>query len=368
MPWMQPCGKCGKALFRSFLLAGILGFSLGLHGCSAGYLLHLGRGQLKIVCGSKSIERVLGDEAVPESVKDKIRLVLDAKAFGEKELGLASSKNYTRYYVVETAPIAFNLTASPQLALEAYSWCFPVAGCLPYKGFFSRERALRESNRMAERGYDVYLRHVGAYSTLGWFTDPIFSTMMDYGDTGLVEMILHEMVHGTVFVKHQGAFNEGVATFVGEKGTEIFFRARGGVGVGHIEEMQERKEAQRLFRETMFQIAERLRGLYGMDLEDGDKLSRRGRILEEGKESFRRQLESIDSTRYGGILRADWNNAFVVSYLTYHENPDLWEFLYDRFDRNLRAMVAWLKTLERAEDPLACIERLLAQGDASADH
>ncbi len=359
---------CPRIFLGFFLMAGMLGLVSLLEGCSVGYLFHVGKGQFKIVCGSKSTEAILRDPEVPESEKEKIRLVMEAKAFGEEALGLASSKNYTRYYLVKHPPIAYNLTASPRLTLEAYRWCFPIAGCLPYKGFFARERAERESARMSERKYDTYIRPVGAYSTLGWFKDPIFSTMLQYGDTALVEVILHEMVHRTIFVKDQGAFNEGVATFVGVKGMETFFRSRGGLGRGQIEAMQQKREAKRLFQETMFDLADRLRLLYSAEGEDGDKLAARGRIFEDAKASFKKGLKALGSTRYRGILREDWNNALLVSYLTYHQDPDLWEALYDRFDRDLTAMMDWLKQLKGEKDPMARIERWLALGDETTNH
>ncbi len=368
MPAAARTRGCTRVLLGSFLMAGILGLVSLLEGCSVGYLFHVGKGQLKIVCGSKSTEAILRDPEVPESEKEKIRLVMEAKAFGEVELGLASSKNYTRYYLVKHPPIAYNLTVSPKLTLEAYRWCFPIAGCLPYKGFFARERAERESARMSERGYDTYIRPVGAYSTLGWFKDPIFSTMLQYGDTALVEVILHEMVHRTIFVKDRGDFNEGVATFVGEKGMETFFRRLGGLDPGQIEAMQQKREAKRLFQKTMFDLADRLRLLYSTEGEEGDKLATRGRIFEDAKESLRKRLEALGSTRYLGILREEWNNALLVSYLTYHQDPDLWEALYDRFDRDLMAMMGWLKQFKGEKDPMARIERWLAQGDETTNH
>ncbi len=308
----------GRAIAGPCIVAGFLGFALFTGGCSVGYLFHVGKGQLKIVCGSRSTEDVLRDEGVPESEKEKIRLVLDAKAFGETDLGLASSKNYTRYFLVKHPPVAYNLTASPRLDIEAYHWCFPIAGCLPYKGFFTRGRAERESARMSDRGYDTYIRPVGAYSTLGWFRDPIFSTMLRYRDPVLVEVILHEMVHRTVFLKGQGAFNEGVATFIGEKGAEAFFRARGGLTAEQTKEVGLRRAANRLFRKTMFSLAGRLRILYGSEGEEAEKLIRRARIFAEAKESLRKGLEAIGSKGYQGVLAEDWNNAFVAGYLTYH--------------------------------------------------
>jgi predicted aminopeptidase len=339
-----------------------------LEGCSVGYLFHVGKGQLRIVCGSRETEAVLHDPEVPEASKEKIRLILEAKAFGERELGLAPSKNYTRYYLVEHPPVAYNLTASPKLEIEAYRWCFPIAGCMPYKGFFTREEAMRESGRMSEGDYDTYVRPVGAYSTLGWFKDPIFSTMLQYRDGSLVEVVLHEMVHRTIFVKGRGAFNEGVATFVGEKGAEAFFRSRGDASLEWLEAMQRKKEAKKLFQKTMFDLADRLRALYGSSRPEAEKLLERGRVFEEAKEALRQGLQALGSSRYSGILREDWNNAFLVSYLTYHQDPDLWRALYDRFDRDLMAMVGWLKQLEDEEDPMGRIEEWLAEGGEATNH
>ncbi len=357
-----------RGLIAWWTAAGILGVAWLLEGCSVGYIFHVGKGQLKIVCGTKNIESVLEDPEVPESEKQKIRLVQEAKAFGEAELGLASSKNYTRYYRVEQPPVAHNLTASPKFELEAHTWCFPIAGCLPYKGFFTEERAKRESARMAERGFDTYVRPVGAYSTLGWFKDPVFSTMLKYRDTALVEVILHEMVHRTIFLKDQGAFNEGVATFVGKQGTEAFFRNRGGLSPEQIEAMRQKGEAKRLFQTTMFDLADRLRSLYGSEAPEGEKLARRAMIFEEAKEDLQQGLETLGTTRYQGILKQEWNNAFLVSYLTYHEDPGLWEALFERFDRDLPAMVGWLKGLEGEKHPMARIEEWLAGGEKATNH
>ncbi len=358
----------GGPLVGPLLVAGFLGLGLVTGGCTVGYLFHVGKGQLRIVCGSRSTEAVLRDAEVPESVKKKIRLVLDAKAFGEAELGLAPSKNYTRYYMVKHPPVAYNLTASPRFDIEAYAWCFPVAGCLPYKGFFARERAERDSARMSRRGYDTYIRPVGAYSTLGWFRDPIFSTMLRYPDPVLVEVILHEMVHGTIFLKGQGAFNEGVATFVGEKGAEAFFRSRGGLTGEQSKEMARRRRANGLFQKTMSSLAERLRVLYRSEGEEEAKLARRVGIFAEAKESLRKGLEALGSKGYQGVLDEDWNNAFLVSYLTYHEDAGLWEALYDSFGRDLELMVGWLRQFEGEKDPIGRIEGRLARCDGTVDH
>ncbi len=348
-----------RVLSRILPVLGVLGSAPALHGCSLGYLLHLGSGEMKILCSRVPVEKILRDEGVPEREKEKIRLVLEAKAFGERELGLAPSKNYTVYYRVEGGVVAWNLTASPRFALEPYRWCFPVVGCLPYKGFFGRARALRARDRMERKGFDTYLRPVAAYSTLGWFKDPIFSPMLRYPEPVLVEIVLHEMVHGTIFVRGQGDFNEGVATFVGEKGAEAFFRARGRDAAGFLEAIASRRRQEALFQETMQETAERLRALYASGLDPSAMEAGKREIFRREKTVLAERLEAAGGTGWRGILDVEWNNAFVVSWLTYHEDPALWEALYDRFGGDLKALVTWLREMDCPGDRYACIRRRL---------
>ena len=324
-------------------------------------------GQSRLLRARQPIEAVLADPATSTEIRERLLLVLRVREFAI-QLGLDVRGQYTSFVEWPGDRVVTAVAATRPGEVTPAEFRFLLLGRLPYKGFFAREKAERESVRMSERGYDTYTRPVGAYSTLGWFKDPIFSTMLQYGDTALVEVILHEMVHRTIFVKDQGAFNEGVATFVGEKGMERFFRSRGGLDPGQIEAMEQKREAKRLFQKTMFDLADRLRLLYSAEGEEEDKLVARSRIFEDGKASFRKGLEALGSTRYGGILRQDWNNALLVSYLTYHQDPDLWEALYDRFDRDLMAMVDWLKQLKGEKDPMSRIEQWVAQGNETTNH
>ena len=346
----------GPLLFGVFFLCG----------CSAGYLLHLGVGQARIVLEKKPVAEVLEKGALPAERREKLLLVLEAKEFGESELGLARSRNYTFYYEVPGPHVAYNLTACPALSLDPHTWCFPIAGCLPYKGFFDRDRALAETRKMADAGYDTLLRPVAAYSTLGWFSDPVFSTMLDYEETDLVETILHEIVHRTVFLKHQGAFNEAFATFVGERGTEAFFRLRrpGAAGVG------ERLEAARRDRERLHGIlsalAERLRTVYAAPGDERDKLAEKERLFAEARNSFEDALPFFQDQRYSRLLAQPWNNAFLASYLTYHQDLDLFDALLRVMGGDLRALVNCARALRSAQDPFEQMRRWIEAGPGSA--
>jgi len=358
----------GKATHRRGLryasLAGGVLLAAGLlAGCSLGYLVHLGKGQLEILWGREPVEKLLQTDLLSPEQREKILLVLEAKAFGESSLGLASSKNYTDFFDVQTPPVAFNLTVSPKLALEAYPWCFPIVGCLPYKGFFEKERAVREEERMKEKGYDTYLRPVAAYSTLGWFRDPIFSSLLRYSEAALVEIILHEMVHRTIFLKDQGSFNEGVATFVGRQGALAFFRERRGTGLEGLKRIEERWGEEKHFGERVQALAEELRSLYVSSEGEGEKLEKRSPIFQQARESFRKSLEGDQVARFSRALNLEWNNAFLISFLTYNKDLSLWEAVFSRFHGDLRAMLRWLKEMEGEGDGLSKVRSWLGKHD-----
>jgi len=227
---------------------------------------------------------------------------------------------------------------------------------------------LREEHRMHEKGFDTYLRPVAAYSTLGWFKDPIFSSMLRYDEATLVELILHEMVHGTIFLKDQGAFNEGVATFIGERGTEHFFRTRKNEDSEFLARLEKKWKEKRLFGESMDRLAKSLRTLYASDEEDSTKLEKRKKLFEESKQSLAVIMGPSGLSRYAGVLRQEWNNAFLVGYLTYRQDYSLWDKVYRGFEGDLEAMVTWLKGLEdEAEDPLFLIQEWLREGGTSPE-
>jgi len=329
-----------------------------------GYLWHLGVGQARILMGMRSVQTTLGDGALPPEVREKILLVERAKSFGEKVLGLTPSKSYEYYYHVEAPPLGFNLSASPPLELVPYRWCFPIAGCVPYKGFFDRERAERERDRMAAEGYDIYFRPLVAYSTLGWFPDPIFSTWLRGGAAFLVETVLHEMVHGTVYVKNESAFNESLATYIGEQGTLAFFRSGGKAPPAFLDRLQETWGVQTAFRAEMSRLAERLRALYASGRDAPAQRREKDRLYREAKEAFRQRLSPDQERWFARVLDAEWNNAFLVTHLTYHGDLAIWEDVLGRFGGDLPAMVRWAKGLQGEKDPLERVRAWLSAGAA----
>lgn len=196
-----------------------------LSGC---YILTQAQGQLRMLLSSKNIDDLLKDPAVPDKIKLKLLFVREVKEFGEHELGLSRSANYETYYDTQGNPITYIVSASRKERFEPYTWWFPIVGEVPYKGFFGRDDAVAQAQELERLGLDVALGTAAAYSTLGYFPDPVLSTMLDYPDEQLAALLLHELTHGTIYLPGGTDFNEGLASFVGWQGALEFARKRHG--------------------------------------------------------------------------------------------------------------------------------------------
>jgi len=181
----------------------------------------------KILRGREPIARLVRDSTIDASVRAKLQLVLEARQFAVDSLGLPAEKAFTQYTQLERDTLVLVLSGALKDALTPMTWRFPVVGRLPYKGYFKLEDALRAERELAARGYDTYLRPASAFSTLGWFNDPLLSTTLAADSVDLVNTVIHELTHNRYFAKGDAVFNESFANFVGARGAEMFFRGRG---------------------------------------------------------------------------------------------------------------------------------------------
>jgi predicted aminopeptidase len=206
------------------LLAGLGALSLTPTGC---YLSRAGYEQGRILARRRPIARLVERGGVDAATRAKLRLVLDARAFAVDSLGLDAGRSFTRYTDLGRDTLVLVLSAAQRDRLEAYTWWFPVVGRVPYKGYFDFGAARREARGLRARGFDVYLRPSSAYSTLGWFDDPLLNTTLAEDSVDLANTVVHELTHNTYYAPGQAVFNESFASFVGAYGSERFFAARG---------------------------------------------------------------------------------------------------------------------------------------------
>ncbi len=285
-------GKTVSLLALALLAAGMLS------GC---YLARQAQGQLRILTHMRRIEDVLADPAVPHAVKEKLRLVLEVKEYGEREMGLAPSDNYTRFYDTGGHPVSHLVSACRQDRFHPHTWWFPIVGTVPYKGFFDPADAGAEAAGLAAQGYDVATHEVAAYSTLGWFPDPVFSTMMDDSEEEIAALVLHELTHGTVYVTGNTDFNESLATFAGRQGALEFVRWRFGLGTPVYDRAVARFAAAEIRDARALDLFRRLDDLYRSGTSREDKLGLRdlvaGRPVNNAEILMERRYGRLDIFR-----------------------------------------------------------------------
>ena len=212
---------------RLLLFAGTAVVGLILVSPLGRYILRAGWEEAKILSRRRQIVVVIADPGTSAALRERLQLVVAARRYAVDSLGLDAGESFTTFAQLDRDTLVLVLSAAYRDRLEAYRWWFPIVGRLPYKGFFRPSDALRARDDFQTRGFDTYLRPASAFSTLGWFNDPLLSTTVRGDTTFLVNTVIHELSHNTLFVSGNAEFSESFASFIGSRGAEAFFRARG---------------------------------------------------------------------------------------------------------------------------------------------
>ena len=198
---------------------------LCLTACSGpSYYLQAMSGQKKLMKSRQDVQSLLNDPATPAGLASQLKTAEQIKKFAQAELGLPIDGSYNSYVEVEGKALVWNVVATGEFSLQPKKWCFPVAGCVPYRGFFERQKAQESADRLSQKGMDVIVSPAAAYSSLGWFNDPLLSTMFSGSDSRLAAYLFHELAHQRLYIKNDGLFNEGYANFVEEAGVRSWLQ------------------------------------------------------------------------------------------------------------------------------------------------
>lgn len=305
------------------------------------------QGQLRVIKEAVPLEEFLKDDSTTSQQRAKINLILEAKKYAFEELGINYSENYSKIYDQKGKPSMYVVTACDPFFFRPRLWSFPIVGSFPYKGFFNREKAVQELERVREEeALDVGLRTAGGWSTLGWFEDPVLSNMLNRSDGDLASLIIHELTHGTLFVKDSVTFNENLANFIGDEGAERFLAIKYGEASEQLTKYQAQRADERVFRSFLLRSAQSLDSLYkSFDAEDSDslKLARKQAQIEKIKQSYDTLI--FRSNRYSGYFdEYTPNNTFFMSMLRYNSQQQQLEKLLDeQFNGDLKAFLSEMK-------------------------
>ncbi len=315
------------------------------------YIAEQAGGQLRIFADRQRIESMLKRKTplLRPWERKRLHLVLLARAYAFDTIGLTRTAAYTRYYDTGGGPIAHNLSAAPKDKLKAYSWRFPVVGTLPYLGFYRRERGVVYQRQLEQRGYDTYLRPVSAYSSLGWFADPVFSTMMRASPARLVELVIHESTHTTIFLRGEIGFNESLAVFVGQQGTINFFARIAGPRSPIVNRARAHFARRKRFGRLVTELRRRLKTLYNRAIPRAAKINRREMVFAWAKRRYRQIFSPAERGSFG---RRKLNNAVVLSLGRYLAGVDFHARVYRCVNRDLGELVALYKRAQHHDDPI----------------
>ena len=210
-----------------FLISFLALVTVTLGSCQISYLTQAMAGHFRIMNARRPIEKVLKDDGLDQKSRDKLKLALEIHEFAVRELGLPDNKSYTVYSVTEGEYPGWNVYCAPKFSVEPKTWCYPVAGCVVYHGYFKKEKAIGFAEKMKKQDLDVYMAPFGAYSTLGWYNDPILSTHLRYDSIQLAGLIIHELAHQKFYKSGDSRFSEGFAETVERAGTLHWLRSLG---------------------------------------------------------------------------------------------------------------------------------------------
>jgi predicted aminopeptidase len=292
----------------------LLTLCLSLSGC---YLMQAATGQLEIVSRREPITSVLADHRTPAKLKSRLEYVAAARDFASRELGLPDNDSYRSYADLGRPYVVWNVFATNEFSVEPRRWCFPIAGCVVYRGYFAEQDAQQYARRLRLNGNDTAVGGVAAYSTLGHFKDPVLSTMLGWSDAQLAATLFHELAHQVVYVPGDSEFNEAFATVVEEAGIERWLAKQGRPEELAAWRVQRKRAAE--FIGLLLRTREQLKELYASGLPPD-----RMRDLKQYRYGqLKLDYEALKRS-WGGYSGYDWwfgrtlNNAHLVSAATYY--------------------------------------------------
>ncbi|MFP4363340.1 MAG: aminopeptidase [Spirochaetia bacterium] len=327
-----------KTILRIFLI------TTGVIISSSCYILGQAGPFLQHHLCAEPIDRLIENSAIPWEDRIFLSQVIDIREFAITDLGLADTANYTTYFRIDRDYLAAVIQAAPEFNTEPYMFSYPFFGEMPYQGYYNIEQALSRADQLREQGLDVYIRRVDAFSSLGFFTDPLFSFMADYSPDRLAELIIHEQTHATIFISGHSGFNEQLATFIGRKGAQEYIISRYGEDSPEYRQMTARKHDSQQFREDISLLTRELEELYAYNYPEQVLRGAKAAAIREFQTQFLQTYDSnYHSAQYRGLGTMEINNGFLSLFRVYEAASPFFEALYQE-SGSIQAMIQYLQS------------------------
>jgi predicted aminopeptidase len=344
-----------------FVLA--IALLLAAPGCG-GFYYQAVSGHMRLMADRRPIDEILEDPDTPADLAVRLRLVAEARTFATDVLALPDNDSYRSYVALDRPYVVWNVFAAPELSLTPKTWCFPVAGCVVYRGYFKESAARKYAQRLADKGWDVFVGGAAAYSTLGRFADPVNSAMMRWDDTRLVAIIFHELAHQQLYVADDSDFNEAFASAVEEVGIRLWLEDRR--DPQSIADHQTRRQRAAAFNYLLLDTREELTRVYSSDRSDEVQREQKQEAFNDLRERYGVLRHSWDGyPGFDGWFEMELNNARLIPVSTYERLVPAFRALFRNSGRDLRTFYARCQELAdlSSEERHRELEALLAIAD-----
>jgi len=314
------------------------------------YLLQSAQGQFSLMSKREPIARVIEQPATSPKLRAQLQSVTAMRDFASHELGLPDNGSYRKYADIGRPYVVWNVVAAPEFSVDPKKWCFPIVGCVAYRGYFAEAKARRFAAALHAQGFDVVVGGVAAYSTLGHFDDPILSTMVNWDDVELAAIIFHELTHQLLYVRNDAAFNEALATTVEEEGVRRWLSS-----LGREQDLAQHLLEQKRYLQVIALLSEtraHLRQIYAMTLPQPLMRERKREAFEALRESYAALREQWGGhAPFDAWFKEDINNAHLASIATYFACVPGFERELKAVGGNLPAFYRRVRELAKLDQP-----------------
>lgn len=330
---------------RISFIALLLLSTLWLSGCeTVAYYYQAVEGHLGILKKRESIESLLETD-LDDKTRHKLQLVQKARTFARDEMQLPVADNYAHYVDLERDYVVWNVVAAPEFSIKPKKWCYPVVGCLSYRGYYDKADALSYADKLKEQSLDVYTGGVAAYSTLGWFNDPVLNTFLRRDDANLAALIFHELAHQLLYFKNDTTFNESFATTVELEGLRRWLER-----YGDPKDLEKRKyylDQKSAFLNFLLAFREDLAQVYQSSLSENEKRMEKQKLIEALEARYDKQAQNWENPKlFSGWFKHPINNARLSTIATYHDQVRPLQTLLKIHNYDFKAFYATCMSLE----------------------